>query len=155
MSRRVVTMTAVALLTPTLAGCSFLGIGGGDTSGESVFSIKPGQCFLSPTEVKTQLSKVTRIDCSKPHGAEAYALPHYPAGNNANYPGDGAIQKYAEAACASAFQGYVGVSYLDSSLYDTYLAPSPRSWQDDDRTVICLITDAGKPMTGSVKGSKL
>jgi hypothetical protein len=148
-------MTAVTLLTPALAGCSFLGIGGNGTSGESVFSVKVGQCFLSPTAVKTQLSKVEQVDCSKPHGSEAYALPRYPAGDNANYPGDSKIQKYAEAACASAFQAYVGVNYLDSSLYDTYLAPSPRSWQDDDRTVICLITDAGKQMTGSMKGSKL
>jgi len=147
--------TAAVLLTPALAGCSFLGIGGGDSTGTSVFSVKVGECFLSATAVKTQISKIQQVDCAKPHGEEAYALAHYPAGDNATYPGDDAIQKFAEAACAQAFQGYVGVSYLDSSLYDTYLAPSPRSWQDDDRTVDCFITDAGKPMTGSVKGSRL
>lgn len=155
MIRRLVTMTTAALLIPALAGCSFLGIGGGDTTGTSVFSVKTGECFLTPTAVKTQLGKIERIDCSKPHGSEAYALPHYPAGHQANYPGDDAITKFSQAACAQAFQGYVGVSYLDSSLFDTFLAPSPRSWQDDDRTVICFVTDAGKQMTGSVKGSRL
>jgi hypothetical protein len=151
-------MTATALLVPGLsaglAGCSFLGIGGGDDgSGVSVFDAEPGQCFESPTEVKAQISKITKVDCAKPHGQELYAKAEYET-DSKDYPGDDAIAKFAEGACAEAYQPYVGVSYLDSSLFYTYLAPSARSWQDADRTVLCFVTDAGAPMTGSVKGSK-
>jgi len=149
-------MTATALLVPAISGCSFLGIGGDDDSkGVSVFDAKVGQCFAMPSEVKTQISKIEQVDCAKPHYSELYAKVDYKTEDGSkDYPGDDAIDQFAEGACAEAFQSYVGVSYLDSSLYDTYLAPSARSWQDADRTVLCFITDAGTPITGSVKGSK-
>ena len=49
---------------------------------------------------------------------------------------------------------YVGIDYLDSDLFFTYLVPSPRSWEQDDRQVLCMITTAGEPLRGSVKDSK-
>ncbi len=155
--RRAVLAASVVLLIPGLTGCSFLGIGHkSDSSGTSVFSVKPGQCFLWPTKVKVQLSSIEKIDCSKPHGQEAYASVKYKtAEGSTDYPGDDAIAKFAQGACAEKFGGYVGVNYLDSKLFFTYLAPSARSWQNDDRTVLCFATEAGAPMTGSVKGSGL
>ena len=50
---------------------------------------------------------------------------------------------------------YVGVDYLDSSLFYTYLLPSARSWDDDDRSVVCFVTSPGEPLQRSVKGSRL
>ena len=44
--------------------------------------------------------------------------------------------------------------YLDSALFYTYLLPSARSWEDDDRSIICFVTSAGEPLQGSAKGSK-
>jgi hypothetical protein len=77
-------------------------------------------------------------------------------GNDAVYPGPEALASFANGACAQAFQPYVGVSYLDSSLFFTYLLPSARSWEsDDDRTVLCFTTTTGKPLVVSVKGSKM
>ena len=65
------------------------------------------------------------------------------------------LSAFAQGACAQHFTGYVGVDYLDSSLFFTYLLPSARSWEsDDDRDVICFVTTTGGTLTGSVKGSK-
>ncbi len=143
------------LLSPLLAACSFTG---GD--GASVFEVEPGQCFASPSEVKAEVSSLDEVSCAKPHGKEAYARAVYVPADGADgkpssgFPGNDVLAAFAQGACAQRFTDYVGVSYLDSSLFFTYLAPSARSWQDDDRTVICFVTTAGRPLTGTVKGSK-
>ena len=55
---------------------------------------------------------------------------------------------YADATCAQSFQDYVGISYLDSSLFFTYLIPSARGWdRKRDRTVICFVTTTGAELT--------
>lgn len=145
------------VLSPLLVGCGF-GHDSGD--GTSVFKVQVGECFTSPSEVKAQISDIDKVACSKPHGKEAYAAAVYtPATGSdgkasSDFPGNDALASFAQGACAQRFTSYVGVSYLDSSLFFTYLAPSARSWQDDDRTVLCFITTDGKPLTGTVKGSK-
>lgn len=149
----------VVALTPALAGCGFLGHG--DGSGTSVFDVTAGECFAAPTEVKAQISHVDRVGCAQPHDREVYAAVPYPSksasagsASSGDYPGDSAVAAFAQGACAQRFGSYVGVSYLDSSLFFTYLAPSARSWQDDDRTVLCFVTAAGRQLKGSVKGSR-
>ena len=154
--RRTAAAVAAVLLAPTLAGC---GLFGDDEEGEgvSVFDVEPGQCFLAQSEVKAQISELTAVDCEQEHAQEAYAVVAYQGGDGATpdtYPGDDALTKFAEGACAGAYRDYVGVDYLDSRLFYTYLLPSARSWEDDDRSVVCFVTTPGAPMQGSVKGSK-
>jgi len=143
------------VLLPLAAGCSAPWHKDAGASKASVFDAKVGECFESPTEVQAQISDLQQVDCAKPHGQEAYALPTYqPAAGSDVFPGDQTLESFAQGACAQAFGPYVGVDYLDSRLYDTYLLPSPRSWESGDRTVLCLATDSGNPMTGSVKGTR-
>lgn len=157
-----VTLTAASAIS--LAAC---GGGGGDSHEVSVFSVKAGECFVAPGTVHVQLSKLTALPCSKPHTQEAYALVSYVAAGTgggkpsaaasltSSYPGDDVLTTFAQGACAQRFGSYVGVDYLDSSLYFTYLLPSARGWeQDSDRTVICFVTTTGGKLTSSVKGSK-
>ena len=123
----------------------------------SVFSARPGQCFTSPGAVHAELSKITRTPCSRPHNQEAYALVAYTAPDGSTpsaYPGTDPLSQFAQGACAERFQSYVGVNYLDSTLFFTYLLPSPRSWEADDRNVICFITTTGGTIKSSVKNSK-
>jgi hypothetical protein len=139
------------LLVSVATGCG----SSDDGDGTSVMDVKVGQCFLAPGEVKAQISDVKRVDCGKPHAQEAYAAPVYraPDGKSTDaFPGDDALGKFAEGACAQDFGPYVGVDYLDSSLFFTYLAPSARSWEEDDRTVLCFVTATGGKLVGSVKG---
>ena len=149
-------LALVAGLTP--AACS----SSNGTSSTSVFDIKPGQCFVAPTEVKAELSNLSQVPCTKPHTQESYAQVTYQAagGNGASadagsYPGPDVLDKFAKGACAQRFTAYVGVDYTQSKLYFTYLLPSARSWeQDNDRTVLCFVTTTGGTLTTSVKGSK-
>lgn len=154
--RRTAGVLAALLVAPGLSGCSLFG---DDDEGEgvSVFDVEPGQCFEGQTEVKAQISELTAIDCDDEHAQESYAVIPFQAVDGEapdTYPGDDALTKFAEGACAGEYRTYVGVDYLDSELFYTYLLPSARSWEDDDRSVICFVTTAGEPLQGSVKGSK-
>ncbi|WAX57740.1 septum formation family protein [Jatrophihabitans cynanchi] len=156
---------AAVLLLGCVAGCTSSGSGSHKVS---VFAVKPGQCFTAPGTVKVQLSSLAEVDCSKPHTQEAYAVVPYTATGGAastgtpaaraltsSYPGEDVLTTFAQGACAQRYRGYVGVDYLDSTLFFTYLLPSARSWeQQADRNVLCFVTTTGTMLTKSVKGSK-
>lgn len=156
-------VAVVAVLSVLLGGCSWFGGGKSDAQSESVFTVRPGQCFLTPGKVQAQLSSLKRVPCSAKHTREAYAKVDYTAGSGGSggsgsasaYPGSDALSTFAQGACAQRFAGYVGIDYLDSSLFFTYLMPSARSWeQQDDRAITCFVTSTGGTLTGSVRGSK-
>ena len=139
----------------TLSACSGGNSGSGDVS---VFSVKPGQCFQTPKDVKAELAKLHKTPCTDAHTQEAYAVVRYVNSSGATpstYPGSDVLTTFAQGTCAQRYSGYVGVDYLDSTLYFTYLLPSARSWeQDSDRNVICFVTTTGGTLKKSVKGSK-
>lgn len=140
-----------------LTACSSHAPGGGKY--QSVFRVSPGQCFLPPSKIQAEITKVDLVPCTKPHTQEAYAVVSYKAAGSsaptADYPGDQTLKSFADGACAARFASYVGIDYQDSSLFFTYLLPSARSWsQGDDRKVVCFITTNGSLLHKSVKGSK-
>lgn len=154
----------VAAVLCLVSGCGWVsGIFGGSNKSAgtsvSVFDVKVGQCFQAPTAVKAELSDLVSVACDQPHRQESFALLPYQAPKGADpslYPGDSALTSFAEGKCAEAFAGYVGISYLDSSLFFTYLLPSARGWeQGDDRSVICFVTTTGADLTATVKGTRL
>lgn len=146
-----------------LSGCSFFsGLGGDDGPPSvevSVFNVQIGQCFASQQEIQAEIATLSAIPCDGPHRQEAYATVAYepPAGVQGDaFPGDANLKSYADAKCAEQFQAYVGINYLDSSLFFTYLVPSARGWeQENDRSVVCFITTTGAELTSSAKASKL
>ena len=149
------TAAATAVVAAVACGaCS----GSSKSASQSVFTVVPGQCFTTPGKVQAELSSLARVSCDQPHTREAYAVVDYvaPAGANAGaYPGSDALDTYSKGACAQRYGPYVGVDYLDSTLFFTYLFPSARSWeQDGDRKIICFVTSTGSPLRSSVKGSK-
>lgn len=156
-SGRVAVPAAVLLaLAATLTGC---GLFDDDDPAEptSVFDVGPGTCLKGPTVVEADLTEVDAVPCEESHTQEAYAVAEYVAPIGADgdaYPGEEALTDFADRACAEEFEAYVGVSYLDSELFFTYLLPSPQSWEEGDRDVLCVATDAGRPLEGSVKGSE-
>lgn len=159
--RGVLVLSVGAAVVLTLSGCSFFGGKKAGASATSVFDVKPGQCFTSPGAVKSELSSLPRIDCAKAHTQEAYAIVKYaPAASSAAtatsaFPGEDVLTSFAQGACAQQFTTYVGVDYLDSKLFFTYLLPSARGWeQNDDRNIVCFVTTTGATLTSSVKGTK-
>jgi hypothetical protein len=143
----------------------------------SVFDLRPQDC-LNPPKANPNLavSSVKVLPCTEPHVDEVYCvLPYNPspptsvqqcpdrpprfAGSlTEDYPGEQALTNYANAVCLNQFQSYVGSAYTGSSLYYTYLFPSPRSWDDSlkrDREIVCILHTIGAPLKRSAKGSKL
>lgn len=129
--------------------------GGNELSSNSVFKAEVGDCFKAAGEVKAQVSELEKVSCAEPHAHEAYALVAYePPEDTQAYPGEDVLDRFARGVCAEEFGEYVGINYLDSDFFYTYLNPSPRSWQEQDRTTLCFVMAAGKPLVGTVKGSK-
>lgn len=153
------TVGVVVILAATLTACSWVsGLFGDDDGVKSedvgVFDIQVGDCFLAPPEVNIELADLNRVDCADPHHQEMYAVVTYDNAP-AEYPGNAELDRFANGACAEQFGVYVGIAYPDSSLWMTYLLPSPRSWQQaKDRSVLCFVTTTGSELTSSVKGSK-
>ena len=146
-SRNAVRALIIAVGVVPLAACGVVsGWFGDDTpkpQAVPVLKVSIGQCFATPPQ-ESELTDLESLPCDVSHRQEAYALLDYqqPAGVQGDaYPGDALLTNYANAACAEAFEPYVGVSYLNSSLYFTFLIPSARGWQESgDRTVTCFIT---------------
>jgi hypothetical protein len=157
----VLTLLACAMASFALSGCGVVSGWFDDDTPQpqavSVLKVAVGQCFATPPE-ENELTALDSLPCDGPHRQEAYALLDYqpPAGVQGDaYPGDSLLSNYANAACAQSFEPYVGVSYLNSSLYFTFLIPSARGWQEsDDRTVTCFVTTTGEELSSSVKGTR-
>jgi hypothetical protein len=169
------TVTLVLLLS-FLSAC-----GGSNTSSrkattEPVFELHPGQCLVPPkANPNFQVSTVEVVPCTEPHTEEVYCVlpyavtlpqspprcparpPRFAGRLVADYPGMQALEAFANAVCLDEFEPYVGTSYHKSSLYYTFLYPSPRSWDSPrrDRMVTCIVVDSSSPLRRSVKGSRL
>lgn len=144
----------------TLSSCSWVSGWFGDddeikVDQITVFEAAVGDCFLAPERVQTALADLSRVDCSDPHEQELYEIVKYDA-DVEDFPGNAALESFAQGTCAQEFAGYVGIGYQDSSLWMTYLLPSARSWQQGkDRSVLCFVTTTvGEELVGSVAGSK-
>ena len=147
----------VAVAVALLAACSKDDGDKAAAKGENVstLELQAGQCLRPPSKPVPELEKVRVLPCTEPHTQEVFAIVQYTnTDKGLDYPGDKTLRDFADGACLEQYEEYVGVPYTDSSLFYTYLLPSPRSWNDrDDRDVMCVITTTGENLTASVKGS--
>ena len=122
----------------------------------SVFELLPGDCMTPPERVSTSVGKVRVVPCDEPHTQEVYALMEFEpleAGAD-DFPGDDAVEAFAQSACLEPFVDYVEIDYVDSALFITFLLPTVSSWTDEgDREIVCIAQTAGEPLDESVEGS--
>ena len=106
-----------------------------------------GECFDEGSEE----DEVVRQPCPDAHDGEVVAIVSLPG---TTYPGDSAINKAADRACAPPFGTYVGKSRDQSELYLDWWTPSKGAWDDGDHRVLCAAfgPDDDK-LTGTVKNS--
>lgn len=143
-----------------LTGCSLLG--GADeperdesgdvteASDADAFSIRVGDCLETLDWSAEGFSTVPVIPCAEEHESEIYAAVDLPDGD---YPGDDSVATQADDYCYGQFEGFVGVAWEDSAFDYGYLSPSPESWEQGDREVLCMIMDPAGLTTGSLSGA--
>ena len=126
----------------------------------------PGTCINAPATLGPEVKKLPTVDCAVAHTHEVFAVvpyveqvegkPDKVAGDKTLFPGLEAVDAYAQRACITEFEPYVGVSAFDSTLTFSWLDPTLASWNGSskDRSIICVLGKFdGNTMTGSKKGS--
>ena len=110
----------------------------------AVFSLRAGECINSSSNGLS----VTVLSCATPHQAEVFATFRL-AGSS--WPGTAAVQQQASNGCANRLAGYVNPNLLNAGLAQEYVYPDQQAWQADVRTVVCEVSAASGPLSGSVR----
>lgn len=128
---------------------------GGTAPATTTLDVEVGDCVVLPggggPEGDTQLTGVTVVPCTQPHGAEVFgrAVMKDPA-----YPGDAFVRGFADRACDRRFRPYVGKAFDDSVLGVSWIHPTRASWAEGSRNVTCLVYEPeGGQTTGSLRNS--
>jgi len=110
----------------------------------AVFSLRAGECINSSSNGLS----VTVLSCATPHQAEVFATFRL-AGSS--WPGTAAVQQQASNGCANRLAGYVNPNLLNAGLAQEYVYPDQQAWQAGVRTVVCEVSAASGPLSGSVR----
>jgi hypothetical protein len=90
------------------------------------------------------------VACADPHQHQVYAIEGDADPTGAPFPGDLAMEAFADDACLADFESALGVSYRTSSMDFATIKPDATSWKAGDRAVICAVHDADfAELTGS------
>ena len=122
-----------------------------ESSEADVFSLKVGDCLNeTSTEETAEVTSVPTVPCSDPHDSEAYAATDMPEGD---YPGDQAVIDASDTFCYDQFATFVGLSYDESALDLASFFPTPESWAEGDREIMCFISSPDGQVTGTLAGA--
>jgi hypothetical protein len=119
----------------------------------AVAPLRVGTCLDGVHPGVAVTADITRpVDCATPHDNEIVAVVSDTVPGA--YPGQSAVDAFANAPCEAAFGAYVGIDFEASTLDLITLTPSELSWARGDRQISCVaIARDGSALTGSVKDS--
>ena len=139
---------------PTTGATDTPEAGNGESETVSVTSLKTGDCF-NPQGDSSKVTTVERVYCDSPHAEEVFHVADIDDSRYTTAPNKDEMTEEVRYACARTFEDYVGIE-LGSTIYSVHAYnPTPDSWTQGDRTIICLIADEdGNPLTGSARDSK-
>ena len=118
-----------------------------------IADVQAGDCFdLNDGLDVEEVGDIRAIPCDEAHIFEAYHSTDLPDGA---FPSRSVLDAEFESACLPAFESYVGRDYQTSELYVTSFEPTPESWDQGDRSILCVISteNAATALTGSVRDS--
>ena len=116
------------------------------------FQVRVGDCF-NDTSSFDEISSLPGVPCTDPHDNEAFAVLDLTI---TSYPDDEAMAVLAHDSCMEHFEGFVGTDYASSELDILTMYPSPESWNQNDREVVCAVYDMNATkLVGSAKGKSL
>jgi hypothetical protein len=112
----------------------------------AVFGLRAGECVNSSPNGLS----VTILSCATPHEAEVFATFSL---TGSSWPGDAAVQQQASSGCANRIAGYLNPQLLNAGLNQQYVYPNQDAWRAGVRTVVCEVSSASGPLSGSVRNS--
>jgi len=113
-----------------------------------VDDLRTGNCLLT-SKLGDRVSKVPVVPCRQAHDAEVVGVTQL----TGRWRGEAAMTRQADDTCARLFRRYVGVD-VDSSEHGWgWLGPTPASWRQGDRLLVCYVEDEAGTLKGSVKGT--
>ena len=110
----------------------------------AVFGLRAGDCLNSSPNGLS----VTILSCATPHQAEVFATFSL---TGSSWPGNGAVQQQASSGCANRIAGYLNPQLLNAGLTQQLVYPNQEAWQAGVRTVVCEVSSASGPLSGSVR----
>jgi len=112
----------------------------------AVFSLRAGDCINSS---QNGLS-ATILSCATPHDAEVFATFSL---TGSSWPGEAAVQQRANSGCTNRLAGYLNPQLLNAGLTQQYVYPNQDAWKAGVHTVICEVSSASGPLSGSVRNN--
>ena len=110
----------------------------------AVYRLRAGECLNSS---QNGLS-VTILSCATPHQAEVFATFSL---TGSSWPGNATIQQQASNGCTDRIGGYLNPQLLNAGLIQQYVYPDQGAWRAGVRTVVCEVSSASGPLSGSVR----
>lgn len=122
-------------------------------------TLATGDCFeervvagQGATEVDE--TQTVKVNCTDPHRNEVYLVTQLPDEAGAPFPGADAITDFADDACLTAFESFIGLDYVHSKFEIGYTVPTEETWVLPDRTVTCFVFDRnGEKVIGTAHGA--
>lgn len=152
MTRKILTAAVIAITAICgLTACSVNAITDLIEGKQDVFSLKTGDCFNDEAAASEQIESVKMPACTEEHDNEVYGTYNL---TDADFPSydSAAILDDAEAGCGAQFEGFVGAPIDQTSLDYGYYYPSPESWENGDREILCLAYDLNGPISEPLRG---
>jgi hypothetical protein len=107
--------------------------------------LEAGDCIEDEGALNDAVSgeDVNTIDCGESH--QFQIIGKFDVDDQDDYPGESDLQDEGREECTGEiFQDFVGIEYNESSIYaDNPLYPSEDSWDNGDRTIICVAYEPG------------
>ncbi|RPF19800.1 septum formation family protein [Myceligenerans xiligouense] len=163
-ARGVAAVVGAALAIGMLSGCSAIDSFLEGTSDEAprdengeiteasdadAMSVEIGDCLdIAELENQATFTDLPVMPCDEEHTGEIYAEKDLA---NGEYPGEKDVTAEADTFCEGEFEAFVGVPYSESELYFWSFYPTEASWQQEDRTVQCVL-ESEKPVTDTLEG---
>jgi Septum formation len=110
----------------------------------AVFALRAGDCINSSPNGLS----VTILSCATPHEAEVFATFSL---TGSGWPGSAAVQQQASDGCANRIASYLNPQLLNAGLTQEYVYPNQDAWKAGVRTVVCEVSAASGPLSGSVR----
>lgn len=133
--------------------------------GEQVFIYEPavGDCFdlrkldQPSSSNDDQVDIVLLLDCTLPHKYEVFDVVTYPNEAGA-YPGEAALEAFANQNCTKNFEAYVGQIYELSELGISFRTTPEDRWDTEPQALACTLYQpssdpAGARLIGPTAGS--